>query len=120
MVPIMVVGDYTKAESDGLSRDDFTIGSIGIGGGIKAKISGDRWELSGRGAIAAQYAFEGFSVGTGFSPLLLADVTATFRAIPVFEGIAAGYRFRFQRWSMNDSQFDYRSMEHTVFVGVMF
>lgn len=119
-LPVVITGDYMKAEASDVQRDDFNVGSIGLGTGLKARIAGERWEFEARGAASAQYSFEGFSVGTGFSWLLFADATAVFRSVPVLDGLAVGYRFRMQRWDMHDTQFDYRSVDHVFFLGVLF
>jgi hypothetical protein len=119
-MPVVITGDYMKAEASDVQRDDFNVGSIGLGTGLKARIAGDRWEFEARGAASAQYSFEGFSVGTGFSWVLFADATAAFRSVPVLDGLAVGYRFRMQEWNMHDTQFDYRSVEHVLFLGVLF
>jgi len=120
MIPLLITADYTKAEASGLERDNFNVASIGAGTGLKGRLAGDRWEVTMRAAVAAQYSFEGFSVGTGFSPLVLAEATAVLRSVPLLDGMAIGYRFRWQDWNMSEDLFDYRSMEHTLFLGVLF
>jgi hypothetical protein len=42
------------------------------------------------------------------------------RSIRVLEGLALGYRFRFQTWAMSNSRFNYRALVHGPFVGLLF
>jgi hypothetical protein len=119
-LPLLITADYTKAEATGLQRDDFNIGSVGFGAGLAYRAGAERWDFGIRAAAAAQYSFEGFGTGSGFSPVLLADATILLRAVPLLDGVALGYRFRLQTWNMKTDMFDYRSLMHGLFVGVLF
>jgi hypothetical protein len=75
------------------------------------------WSVST--GVVAQYSFEGLSTGSGFSPAVLAEGVAYFPRVGVLDGLIAGYRFRWQSWSLREGQFDYRVISHGPFVGVM-
>ncbi len=112
--------DYTKSESSGPERASFNIGSIGVGGGLRYRWLGRSFETSVSVSGAAQYSFEGYAVGTGFSPLLLAEAGVVVPQAFSFGGIALGYRLRLQTWSMSDERFNYRSVSHGPYVGLVF
>lgn len=119
-LPLLITADYTKAQATGLQRDDFNVGSLGLGAGLAYRVVEEGVEVDVRAGAAAQYSFEGFGTGTGFSPLLVADGTIVFRSVPVLDGLALGYRFRLQTWNMKTDMFDYRSLMHGLHVGVLF
>ena len=120
LLPIMISADFTKAESVGSERDNFNIGSVGIGAGLKYRFMTGGLEFSIQAAEVASFSFEGLSTQTGFSALTLADAVLHLTDIRVLEGIVLAYRFRLQTWSMSDSRFNYRSVSHGPSIGVMF
>ncbi len=120
VMPLLISADFTKAEGLGRERADFNVASVGLGAGLKYRYSGPTIEFSLLAIEAAQYSSEGFSVGSGFSALTMADVTLVLRDAVVLDGIALGYRFRYQTWSMSDSQFNYSSLSHGPFIGILF
>jgi hypothetical protein len=68
----------------------------------------------------AQYSFEGLGTGSGFSPALTGEAGALLPEALSFVSLAAGYRFRLQTWSMGETKFNYRSLSHGPYVGVVF
>ena len=120
LFPLLVSADFTKAESAGPSRDDFNLASIGIGGGLKFRYIGSSIDFSIGVEEVAQYSSEGFGVGSGFSASTLGDAVMLLKDISLLEGIAIGYRFRLQTWSMNETRFNYKSTLHGPYLGVMF
>jgi hypothetical protein len=119
VVPIMIAADYTKAESGGPQREDFNVASVGLGAGLKYQLSTESVDFSVHAAEVLQYATEGFSVGSGFSAATLGDATLVLREV-ILNGIALGYRFRYQTWSMSDAQFNYRAISHGPSIGILF
>jgi hypothetical protein len=119
MMPLMFAADFTKAESGGPERDNFNIASLGLGAGLTYRLSLESVDFSLHAGELFQYATQGLSVGSGFSAATLADATVILRDIG-FEGLTLGYRFRLQTWAMSDTRFDYRSVAHGPYIGVLF
>ncbi len=119
-VPFAVGADYTQAGAPGAERDNFNVASVGLGAGLKFRVRSDQVEFDVGASEFAQYATEGFSVGTGFSAATLAGANLIIADVGPFDGIALGYRFRLQTWSMSDARFDYRSVSHGPTLGIVF
>ncbi|MEW6511595.1 MAG: hypothetical protein AB1428_11635 [Bacteroidota bacterium] len=119
VLPLLVAADFSKSEAAGSKRDDFNVASIGIGTGLKFRSRGEGVDLSIGASGVIHYSFPGYSIRSGSSPAVLGEVAALFHRVPVAGGIAAGYRFRLQSWSTGGF-FDYRTVNHGLFVGVMF
>ena len=119
ILPILLAADFSKSESAGADRDHFNVGSVGIGAGLKYRLGGEEFDLSCSAAGVIHYSFEGYNIRSASSAAVLGDVTALIRTIRIGEGIAAGYRFRLQSWSTGGA-FDYRTVNHGLFLGVMF
>jgi hypothetical protein len=119
LLPLLFAADYTKAESGGPERDNFNIASVGLGAGLKYRLSTEGFEFSVHAEELAQYSIEGLSTGSGFSAATLADASLIVRDI-VLDGLVLGYRFRYQTWSMSDERFDYRAVSHGPYLGVLF
>jgi len=120
LLPVMISADFTKAEAVGTERDNFNIGSVGLGAGLKYRFMAGGLEFSVQAAEVASFSFEGLSTQTGFSASTLADAVLHLKDVRIFEGIVLAYRFRLQTWSMSDSRFNYRSISHGPSIGVMF
>lgn len=120
LLPIVLAADFTKAESRGTTIDDFNVGSLGIGTGLKYRYRSRTMEFSIHAIEAIHYSFEGYRGGSGSSALTEAEVSFLFPDVGVLDGIAFGYHLRYQTWSMSEARFDYRSVSHGPFLGVMF
>ncbi len=120
LVPIMISSDYTRADNTGGDKENFNIGSVGIGAGLKYRFIQPQFEFRIHAAEAIHWSFEGFSTGSGFSAATTGEALFVFRDALVLDGITLGYRFRYQTWNMNNARFDYKSLSHGAFVGVMF
>ena len=119
VLPLLLAADFSKSESAGADRDHFNVGSVGIGAGLKFRASGDDVDVAFSATGVIHYSFEGYAVRSASSPAFLAEAGALFRRIPVLEGLALGYRFRLQSWATGGF-FDYRTLNHGFYLGVMF
>jgi hypothetical protein len=120
LFPFLLSTDFTKAEGNGVERQNFNIASIGIGGGLKYRYFGEAVDFSLRTVEVVHFSFEGLGVGSGFSAATIGEVLFLFKDAFVMDGIALGYRFRLQTWAMDNADFNYRSISHGPFVGVIF
>jgi len=117
---LLLAADYTKAEGIGPSRENFNIASVGIGAGLKYRYFTSSMDISIGIEELAQYSTEGIGIGSGFSASTLGDAVILLKDIGVLEGTVIGYRFRLQTWSMSDNKFNYRSVSHGPYLGIMF
>lgn len=120
LVPLMISSDYTRADNSGGDKENFNIGSVGIGAGLKYRFIQPQFEFWIHAAEAIHWSFEGFSTGSGFSAATTGEALFVFREALLLDGITLGYRFRYQTWNMNNARFDYKSLSHGAFIGVMF
>ena len=120
MFPIVLAADFTKAQSRGTTLDDFNVGSLGIGGGLKLRYHSRDVDCTAQALEIIHYSFEGYAGGSGSSPATVADVAFLLHQVDIADGIVFGYRFRMQTWAMSDTRFNYRSIQHGPYIGVMF
>jgi len=120
VLPILLAADFTKTEGIGFERENFNIASVGIGTGLKYRYAGEGMDVSVSAVEVFHYSTEGFSTGTGFSAATLGEALVLLRDIHVLDGLAFGYRFRLQTWAMSSTRFNYRTIGHGPFIGVMF
>jgi hypothetical protein len=120
VLPFIVDADFTKSESAGTLHDNFDVGSIGIGTGLKYRSNGESVDFSVMAAAIIHYSFDGYSLQTGSSPAAIAEAVALLPEVGILNGLALGYRFRFQAWTLGNGRYDYRTMNNGVFIGVMF
>jgi CBS domain containing-hemolysin-like protein len=120
VVPICVSADFTKTESAGVERDNFNVASLGIGSGLRYRYAGTGIDASLRLLGIVHYSFEGLSTGSGSSFAVQADAGLVLRSVHIADGLALGYRLRYQQWSMSDARFDYRMLHHGPYLGVLF
>lgn len=119
VIPVVIAADFSKNEAAGSERDHFNIASIGLGTGLKYRMRGGSVDVAISAVGVMHYSFEGYSIRGGSSPAVLGEAVALFNDVPILEGIAAGYRFRYQSWNTGGF-FDYRTVNHGIFIGVMF
>ena len=120
LVPVVVSVDYTKAESAGPSRENFNIASGGLGVGLKFRHRASNLDFWIQAVEIVHFSTEGFGAGYGFSAATVGEAILLLPGTLVFDGVALGYRFRLQTWSLNERRFDYRSFSHGPFIGVLF
>jgi hypothetical protein len=120
VMPFLVDADFTKSESAGTLHDNFDVGSLGIGTGIKYRSTGEGIDFSAMAAAIIHYSFDGYSLQTGSSPAAVAEVLVLLPEVGILDGLALGYRFRYQTWSLGEGRHDYRTVNNGVFLGVMF
>jgi hypothetical protein len=120
LFPLQLAADFTKAEGFGARRDDFNIASVGIGTGLKYRYLGRNAEFSIGAQECVHYSVEGIGTGNGWSAATLGDVVLLLKDVAVLDGVAIGYRFRLQTWSMNQTKRNYRSVSHGPCLGIVF
>jgi hypothetical protein len=119
VLPLLLAADFTKAESAGSDRDHFNTASVGVGTGLKYRFAGEDADFSIAATGVYHYSFQGYSIASGSSPAVLGEAALVLKRVPVFDGIAAGYRFRYQSWNTGGF-FDYTTTNHGLYVGVLF
>lgn len=120
LIPVMIGTDYTKAQAIGPERETFNIVSVGLGVGLKYRYYTRSVDFSVSAAEIVHFAFEGFNTGSGFSAATVGEASLLFPGAIALEGVALGYRFRYQTWSMSEEKFNYRSLSHGPYLGIMF
>ena len=120
VLPVMVTADFTKAEGTGPERENFNIASLGVAAGLKYRYYTEAMEFSVQVVQAAHFSSEGLSTGSGFSALTSGHALLVLHQSLVFDGVAVGYRFRYQTWAMDNSRFNYRSISHGPFLAIVF
>jgi hypothetical protein len=120
LLPLMLAADFSKVETGGPQRDDFNLGSIGLGVGLKFRSVSPSAEFWVQGVQLFHFSFEGVAAGTGSSLATIGEITLLLPRIPVGEGLVFTYRVRLQTWAMNDAQFNFRSLYHGPSIGLMF
>jgi len=118
-LPLVVAADFTKSELPPPEKNTFNVGSVGVGGGLLFRTAGRSARGSLRLVAAAHYCIDGFSAGGGFSFASFGEATLLLPGALALDGVVAGYRFRYQSWSMTNDWHDYRAFSHGPFVGVM-
>lgn len=118
-VPLMLCADFTKSELPPPEKNTFNVGSVGVGGGVAFRTVGRSVRGTLRLVAAAHYCIDGFSMGSGFSFATFGEATLLFPGVLALDGLVAGYRYRYQSWSMTNDWHDYRVFSHGPFVGVM-
>jgi len=120
ILPFLVAGDYTKSESAGGLHDNFNVGSIGVGTGLKYRLSGESVDFSLLAAGLIHYSFDGYGLDTGSSPAAVGEALVLLPEVGLLNGLALGYRFRYQSWNFGNGRYDYKTVNNGVFLGVMF
>jgi hypothetical protein len=119
-IPICLAADFTKAEATGPKRDNFNIASLGAGAGMRYQYRSPSFDAGLSALGIFHFAFEGLGTGSGSSKALDCDVRLLFKSMHIGDGLVVGYRLRAQRWDMSDERFNYTSIHHGPYLGVMF
>jgi hypothetical protein len=120
LLPLLLAADFTRADAGGLERDNFNVGSVGIGAGLRYRTRAEALQFSIGIVQVVQFSFEGYSTTSGSSFATIGEAVLNWNDALVADGVVLGYRFRYQTWSMRNASSDYRSLSHGPFVGVMF
>jgi len=120
VLPLMVDADFTKSESAGSLHDNFNVGSVGLGTGLKYRINGEAVDFWVSAVAIIHYSFDGYNLETGSSPAAVAEAVAVLPGIGILDGLAVGYRFRYQAWTLGGGRYDYKTVNNGVFLGVLF
>jgi hypothetical protein len=120
LLPLLLAADFTRADAGGLERDNFNVGSIGIGAGLRYRTQAEAVQFSIGVVQLVQFSFEGYSTTAGSSLATIGEAVLHWNNVVVADGVVLGYRFRYQTWSMKNAASDYRSLSHGPFLGVMF
>ena len=120
VLPLVVDADFTKSESAGSLHDNFNVGSVGLGTGLKFRINSDAVDFSVTAVAIIHYSFDGYNLETGSSPAAVGEAVAILPGIGILDGLAVGYRFRYQAWTLGGGRYDYKTVNNGVFIGVLF
>ncbi len=120
VLPLLIGADYTKAETSGPERESFNVASLGLGTGLKYRMVSSALDLTIMAGAIAHYAIEGWSIGTGFSGAVVLEASSIIRSVRIGEGLALGYRFRLQTWSMSHAALNYQTVSHGPYLGIAF
>jgi len=119
ILPVMLGADYTKAEASGPERNTFNVASVGVGTGLEVRHRASGMEVSVRAGGLVHYSTEAYNFTGGFSAAAVGEAVLLFPRIGILDGLAVGYRARYQTWSMSNEEFNYATFAHGPFVGVM-
>jgi hypothetical protein len=120
VLPLLLSTDFTKAQAAGAQRETFGVASLGIGTGVKFRSIGAGHDASIELLGVAHYSFDGLGTGSGFSPAMIAEASLLLPDALSFTSLVLGYRLRVQSWSMSEEKFNYRSLSHGPYLGVVF
>jgi|GEM_PF-1640065 len=118
-LPVVFSTSYLEASGASKSSKDFNIANVGIGTGFKFKRESDNFGVQFTGVGIIYYSTASFSVESGSSTAIVAELQFLFREL-IGDGVTAGYRFETQTWSMSDKSQNYTRMFQGPFVGIFF
>lgn len=118
-LPVILSTSLVRAEGSTNSTKDFNVANIGLGTGLKFRRISENFGVQITGVGVLYYSTPGFSVESGSSIAVIAEVQFLFREV-IGEGITAGYRFETQSWSMTDKKLNYSRMFQGPFLGIFF
>jgi hypothetical protein len=120
LLPVVLSTDFTKAQAAGPQRETFGVASIGAGAGFKFRSYGRAHDAAIEVLGVVHYSFDGLGTGSGFSPALIAEANLLLADALPFASLAVGYRLRVQSWKMSEEKFNYRSVSHGPYLGILF
>jgi hypothetical protein len=120
LLPVLLATDFTKAQAAGPQRETFGVASLGVGTGLKFRSTGRGHDASIDVLGVVHYSFDGLGTGSGFSPALIAEANLLLPDALSFSSLVLGYRLRLQSWKMSEAKFNYHSVSHGPYIGVVF
>lgn len=118
-LPFVISANYVRAQTSDARLEDFDVGSLGIGGGVKFKRFTRDLGIEVSAVATLGYASEGFSTDYGTEYSVSGEATVILPYL-VLEGVLAGYRYEMQEWNMNNNGLDYRRVHHGLVIGILF
>lgn len=118
-IPVIVGANYVRAEVPDAAKEDFDVGSFGLGTGIKFKYFDRSFGIQTFVTGSLYYASEGFSTDYGSQTSVAGELQLILPEI-LYEGILIGYRYESQQWNMNNNLLDYQRYYSGVFFGILF
>ncbi len=118
-LPVIFSTSFVQASGATNSAKDFNIANIWLGTGLKYKHISESFGVQLTGVGLLYYSTAGFSVQSGSSTAIIAEIQFLFREI-IGDGITAGYRFEIQNWTMTDKTLNYSREFQGPFVGIFF
>ena len=118
-LPVIFSTSFVQASGRTNSAKDFNIANIGLGTGLKFKQISESFGIQMTGVGVLYYSTAGFSVESGSSTAIIAEIQLLFREV-IGDGMTLGYRFEFQRWSMTDKTLNYQREFQGPFLGIFF
>ncbi len=118
-LPLILSTSFVQAGGSTNSSKDFNIANIGLGTGLKFRRISEAFGVQLTGVGVLYYSTAGFSVESGSSTAVIAELQFLFREI-IGEGMTVGYRFETQVWSMTDKKLNYSRQFQGPFLGIFF
>jgi hypothetical protein len=118
-LPVVFSTNFVQASGASNSSKDFNIANVGIGTGLKYKHVSENFGVQLTGVGILYYSTPGFSVESGSSTAVVAELQFLFREL-IGDGVTAGYRFETQTWSMSDKTQNYTRLFQGPFIGIFF
>lgn len=118
-IPFTVRAGYMRAQSPDAVLEDFDVGTLGLGGGMKFKQYTRDLGFEIFAVASLGYASEGLSTDYGTEYSVSGEATLILPYL-VLEGVLVGYRYEFQEWNMNNNGLDYRRIHHGAVIGILF
>jgi hypothetical protein len=118
-LPVVFSTNYVQATGVTNSSKDFNIADIGIGTGLLFRKFSQNFGVQFTGVGVIYYSSAGFSLESGSSTAVVAELQFLFRDL-IGDGMTAGYRFEIERWSMSEESLNYTRQIHGPFIGIFF
>ena len=118
-LPIILSTSFIQAGGSTNSSRDFNIANVGLGTGLKFRRISENFGIQLTGVGVLYYSTAGFSVESGSSTAVIAELQFLFREV-IGDGMTVGYRFETQAWSMSDKKLNYTRQFQGPFFGIFF
>jgi hypothetical protein len=118
-IPVIVGANYVRAQVPDATKEDFDVGSFGLGTGMKFKYFDRSYGFQAFVTGSLYYASEGFSTDYGTQTSIAGEVQLILPEL-LYDGILIGYRYESQQWNMNNNTLDYQRYYSGLFIGILF